>query len=137
MNIRATAFFSKLLVDFWLHQVSCAQEINQTFSTTEGFSIRLPADWKRIDNQTLADASKSLAQDVPNAKFQNLPSDGFEPKAIEQGIGCPGIIVIPNKIPGMNGRISEQDFKQYAAFLRRRCSKARTPLSTGTHLTHR
>jgi hypothetical protein len=123
MKINIPIFSISALVFLCGLQAAQAQELTQTFITPEGFSIKLPADWKRIDSQTLNGSTKELRKDMPNAKLQN-PSDGFEPKAVDLGIGHPGIIVIPNKISNGNRNISEQEFKQYAAFLKQQAQQS-------------
>lgn len=118
-----TKFFAAIVfLVLFRNQAAFAQELAQKFTTPEGFSIRLPADWKRIDKQTISDALNDLKKDVPNARPPNGPSDGFQPKSIAQGFGYPRILVIPNKLPG--GKLSDQNFKQYAAFLKQQMQKS-------------
>lgn len=122
MKIKISSFFIFALVIFGGLHGARAQELTQVFKTPEGFSIKLPADWKRIDKQTIDAALSDLAKDAPNARPQNGPSDGFQPKSIVQGFGYPRILVIPNKISSR--KISEQEFKQYAAYLKQQIQKS-------------
>ena len=69
-----------------------AQQPSQTFKSSAGFSIKLPADWKRVDRGTINEAMQQLAENIPAMKSANA-IDVFQPSTIRSGIGYPRIIV--------------------------------------------
>jgi hypothetical protein len=71
MKTRIQGLFTFVLVFLCAPQVTLAQELNQTFTTLEGPSMKLPVDWVRIESQLLDNSSKALGKDLPNARFQN------------------------------------------------------------------
>jgi hypothetical protein len=60
MKTRIQGLFTFVLVFLCAPQVTLAQELNQTFTTLEGFSMKLPVDWVRIESQLLDNSSKAL-----------------------------------------------------------------------------
>jgi hypothetical protein len=131
--MKTPTFVALSLALLCVQQAGRAQELTQTLITPEGCSIKLPGDWKRIDRPTLEDYTKRytkrLAKDMPNARLQ-MPTDGFEPKTVQDGIGYPNIIVVPNKL----GNISQDDFKQLAVGMKQKLQKKVTAISENSSL---
>ena len=104
------------LVLFCELSLTRAQELNQTFTTSEGFLIKLPDDWKRIEKSTLDDSTKNLFAKMPNDHNNQVKNvrDGFELKTVQQGIAYPIILVSSTDMENM----TEQNFRKFAKILK-------------------
>lgn len=99
-----------------------AQDLVQTFKTKEGFTYKLPTGWKQIDAQTLVSYTREMSAKMPNAQLP-LPSNGFEPDSIQNGIGYPNILVLPTVMPKNVGAITSEDLKKLANKTKERLQK--------------
>ena len=99
-----------------------AQDLVQTFKTKEGFTYKLPSRWKQIDSQILESYIREMGTKMPNAQLP-LPSDGFEPDSIQNGIGYPNIMILPTVMTKNIGAITSEDLKRLASKARERLQK--------------
>ena len=99
-----------------------AQDLVQTVKAKDGFTCKIPADWKQIDTQALEGYTKELAEKMPNAKLP-LPSHGFEPDNIKSGVEYPNILVLPTVMPKNVGGATIEDLKKLANKTKERLQK--------------
>src|SRR5438034_778467 len=94
--------------------ISSAEELTQVFASTEGFTIKLPQGWGRIDKSTLQASAGELTEALPNSQQLKAKTkqviDGFQPEPAQSGVGYPRILVIADRV----GRVSDDDLRQSA-----------------------
>jgi len=101
------------------------------FTTTDGFSITLPASWVQIPPQILDEYFKNLSAQVPNVS--NVHYDyAFQSRADSDWFSYPYVLVVINKM----GKLTESQLREYSAATTNELTKVKSRLQDFSKITN-